>query len=848
MKAFAKALLLLLLVACLAGCSRKKNTFLNRNWHAVTAEYNTLYNGNLALELGKQELNENYRESYWDILPVERMQITEDVMLPGEARNPNFQVAEEKAVKAIQRHSMLIEGSEKNPQIDEAYLLLGKARYFDQRFIPALEAFNYILHKYPLSNTINEARIWREKTNIRLEFEELAIKNLKEILDQESLEDQDRADASAMLAEAYINLTHLDSAVTPIGVAGRYTKNKEEKGRYYFIQGQLYNRLDKKDSANLAFDEVIDLNRKSPRIYMINAHIAKIQNLAGSSEDKAAFLEVLTQMERDRENRPFLDKIYFQLAEFYYQMDSTDLAVDYYNRSLRSPSDDEYLHSLDYQTLGNINFEASNYQIAGAYFDSTLSRLPENSREFRLIKKKRDNLDDVIFYEQVAQETDSILYLSDLSEEERLQFFTAYTQDLKAVARENLLETGELPGQDNAQNFFEDKRPSAPGVPNPGNAFYFYNSSAVAYGKQEFFRIWGDRSLSDNWRTGGGRNLQEREEEVSMAEVAIEGDPLYDPETYIRQIPEDPAILDSLERERNFAYYQLGLIYREKFNENVLAAEKLELLLNGNPEERLVLPAKYHLYKIHSEAGNLARAQALKSDILTGYPDSRYAVILENPEGLREDENGPEATYNELYNSFEDQEYASVIVQIEEISGKFTGDPIVPKLELLKAQALGRLQGFEAYKEALNYVALNYPQSEEGKKARQLYDEALPSLAEKAFQQDSSAHSFKLIFPFQKSQEKVTAADFRRKLEDLLQDSGYFHLKVSSDVYNPKQDFVVVHGFSTPSEAEELMEELSVDQDYRINRNSFYISTPNYRIVQIHKNVDSYLENLTNTP
>jgi hypothetical protein len=44
------------------------------------------------------------------------------------------------------RHSMNIDG--RNFQIDEAYLLLGKARYYDQRFIPALDAFNYILYKY----------------------------------------------------------------------------------------------------------------------------------------------------------------------------------------------------------------------------------------------------------------------------------------------------------------------------------------------------------------------------------------------------------------------------------------------------------------------------------------------------------------------------------------------------------------------------------------------------------------------------------------------------------------------------------------------------------------------------
>jgi hypothetical protein len=41
--------------------------------------------------------------------------------------------------------------------------MLGKSRYYDQRFIPALDAFNYILYKYPNSSKIYEAKIWREK-------------------------------------------------------------------------------------------------------------------------------------------------------------------------------------------------------------------------------------------------------------------------------------------------------------------------------------------------------------------------------------------------------------------------------------------------------------------------------------------------------------------------------------------------------------------------------------------------------------------------------------------------------------------------------------------------------------
>ena len=73
---------------------------------------------------------------------------------------------------------MNIQGKEKNPIMDEAYFLLGKSRYFDNRFLPALEAFNYILFKYPTSKYINEIKIWKEKINIRLNQDNFAIDNL----------------------------------------------------------------------------------------------------------------------------------------------------------------------------------------------------------------------------------------------------------------------------------------------------------------------------------------------------------------------------------------------------------------------------------------------------------------------------------------------------------------------------------------------------------------------------------------------------------------------------------------------------------------------------------------------
>ena len=185
-----------------------------------------MYNGNIALEKGLVTLKTTYQDNFWDILPIERISGGEAVASKEQTKNQDFEKAEEKAVKAIQKHSMNIGGNEKNPQMDEAYLLLAKARYYDNRFIPSLEALNYILYKYPLSDKIYHAKVWREKVNIRIDNDEIAIRNLKKLLEDKKISGQDLADANAMLTQAYINIQAKDSAIATIKIAKETTKNK----------------------------------------------------------------------------------------------------------------------------------------------------------------------------------------------------------------------------------------------------------------------------------------------------------------------------------------------------------------------------------------------------------------------------------------------------------------------------------------------------------------------------------------------------------------------------------------------------------------------------------------------
>ena len=187
-----KLLVFNLLLAIMYSCSVKKDTFLSRNFHATTTKYNVLFNGEQAYLKGLKEVESKQKDNFWKRLQIEPIsfddrKIVTPVLQPGSGFDENeeekeveltsFDIAEEKAVKAIQKHSMNINGYEKNRQIDDAYLLLGKSRYYTQRFIPAVESFNYIIANYPKASLINETKIWRAKTNIRLDNEKLAIVN-----------------------------------------------------------------------------------------------------------------------------------------------------------------------------------------------------------------------------------------------------------------------------------------------------------------------------------------------------------------------------------------------------------------------------------------------------------------------------------------------------------------------------------------------------------------------------------------------------------------------------------------------------------------------------------------------
>ncbi|MFC0780618.1 tetratricopeptide repeat protein [Flavobacterium sp. HJSW_4] len=848
----------------LIACSTKKNTFLARSSHSIGTKYNILYNGGIGLEKGLKSIQANNEDNFWKQLPIEKMQFDENFSEGEKAKNPDFEKAETKATKAIQKHSMNIGGRERNWQIDEAYLMLGKARYYDQRFIPAIEAFNYILYKYPESNNIYTAKIWREKTNMRLGNDAIALKNIKILLKKTDLDKQTYADAHALLAEAYLNLEEKDSAVAKLRVAEQFTRNNEERARYRFILGQMYQAEGQRDSAIYYYDAVIDLNRKADRKYMMHAYAKKAQMFDYGKDNDTIFLKIYNKLVTDRENRPYYDVLFYEMGVYYDKKNDQENALKLYNKSLGRKSKDSYLMASAYRNIGNMYFKNTDYSMAAKYYDSTLVKMDPKTREYTFIEKNRKNLDDVIKYEAIAKRNDSIIKVYNLPPNGKKDYFENYIAELKKKDEaKKLLEEkekerlanidrnsqAEIPGNGavNPQSLGKSSDPEGIGMPPGANdnasTFYFYNPTTVAYGKLQFKKMWGSRTMAGNWRLGGVKaaNNEALNDSIANKEVANVLNDTIVPEKYtvayyVKQLPSSQAAMDSIGKERNFSYYQLGLIYKEKFKEYNLASDKLEQLLQNNPEEKLVLPSMYNLYKIY-QITNPAKAEAIKTEISSKYSDSRYAHILNHKED--DPNSSPDKEYKKWYKLFEEEHFDEVLSNIDNLINQYSGDDIVSKYELLKANVSGKVYGLDAYKKGLENVADNYPNSEEGKNAREILEKQVPVLEKLNFT-TTDTKNWKIVYRVANTDTKAVKR-IEEAIRVFLLVENYERLTSSLDKYNKTESFVVIHGLKSEAYANDIAGVFRDDKKYKIPDQAIIISNDNYKIVQIKKNLEAYL-------
>ena len=136
-----------IIATVLVACSTEKNTWINRNYHSLTAHYNGYYNANELIAQGMTGYRDGRVEDYYEVLPIDPVPSEAEVS----ALYPAIDTAIVKCKKVIQNHSMpsndrpALKKEEHNRWIDENWTTIGIASYYRRDYEGAMKSFKGLL-------------------------------------------------------------------------------------------------------------------------------------------------------------------------------------------------------------------------------------------------------------------------------------------------------------------------------------------------------------------------------------------------------------------------------------------------------------------------------------------------------------------------------------------------------------------------------------------------------------------------------------------------------------------------------------------------------------------------------
>ena len=807
-----RKIVIVFLISVFFGCSTQKNKTLNKSYHSLVSTYNVLFNGDEYLNKGLESFNSSYQENYWNILPIEPIESTNKIITVDGLENQDFLKAEEKAAKAIQKHSMLINEIQYNSKTSEAYFLLGKARYFDQRYLPAIDAFNQIYKLNKEDDFWAEGIIWKSKSNIRLNQESVAVDLINELLKKEDLNSEIVSNANGVLAMAFLNLGDNDKAIKPLKNAIKTTKQKSLQARYLYVLGQIYEGKKLVDSAKINFTKVVNFKRRIPRDLYVNAKTKKLQ-FSKNIDLKKDFLKMI----ENEENKPYLDKIYYSFSQALLNSDSLELAKKYLKSSVRENSTDKDLKSKVYINLFELNFNASEYLLAGKYLDSALNVIDKKSREFWTLDRQKKGIEKVVNIEANLLLWDSLLKISNY-DKEKLNKVLNDVLDSRTLTNTGTRELQPPTTKNSDQTFIKTN-------------FYFYNPQIVSLGKQSFITLWGNRNRDTYWRSiqsssakSEGKNIKNPKMEI--LEKSVDYTEIY------KEIPFTKFEKDSILKLIELSKLELAESYIVKYGNHKLGQSILKNFFESNSRSNLLVNAKYLLYKSY-KIQNDRKYIDIKEDILMNDSLSRFAKILSKDPKFILDQKTSIVLLDSLKILFKNQKFEEVINSAKESVGFVENEDILIDLEILLANSLGRLEGVNKYNEVLKEISKKYPTSAKSKQLIKISNKINRKWKEP--NKLTKSDDFKIVFVLSKMD--FSDNQIKESLR-LIEKTIDVKKRVSYDVYDYDRALIVIHDYTNRDDAENDIFKIKQELEGFQLKNNFVSLSSQYKNMLIYKTLE----------
>ncbi len=727
----------ILILSSFTACSTKKTGMANRTYHRVTSWYNTIFNGNVALENDLKMKQQSYTDNFSSILRVEPID-------PFAKEDENFtasynsftpsgdgQVSQaqgldrviEKGKKAIENHSMLVKGKEYNSMLGEAYLMLARAYYYKKEPFEALNYLNYMNTTMVKNRKEDQSRVYmalaQEQTGNSFEANEI----YRDLLSSD-MKKRDAKFAIRAYSQFLINEQRYEEGIAALGVAKKYNKTKYDRGRYSFIQGQLSEEM-KKEKKAVEYYQMAYKKKPSPELE-IKSQIALSRLFEGDTIAYHRRIDFLKKLTKEGLYQSRKNELLYAMGVTSLKMKKEKDAMKYLKQSLKEKESDPQVRALAFQTVGDIYFSRPDYIYAGAYYDSAVSRFTNPEMKSKLAGKN-SSLKEVIKKYYLVKKNDSILMVAHMEPEQRNEYFQKYIDKLKTEEEKEKKELEKKMQEANTTVFATETLAdgstgfASVSTPTSGSKWYFYNTSLKQTGQSEFRRLWGDRSLVDNWRMSKQTSSLDDLKNQLLGQESAKNPRRFEVTYYTEKIPQ-PSELESLKKQRDTAELALGIMYYDKLHDAKSATSTLEHLISTPPhDQELTLAAMYNIYRFNKE-GNSEVSKKYADLVTTNYPNSRYAYNILNPEVniFKSKSSGAVQFYEEAYKKYESGKYSEAKEMSVQALQKYPTDEIIAKFSLLSAFCDARLGNKAAFIEGLERVSMAFENREEGKKATEL--------------------------------------------------------------------------------------------------------------------------------
>jgi tetratricopeptide (TPR) repeat protein len=682
------------------------------------------FNAKEAMKEGEAELAKKNKDNFTTQLPIYNYPAKNDLASIFPAMDRTI----EKCSKSIYKHSMLIRGKEYVKTMDDVYLLMGKSYFYKQDYVQAQRVFNYIITNYKGSqwNALEEAMIWATRTAIRQGYYSSALVSLDEIayMLYKSKNKKLKVLYNAAGAEYHLTATDGDilAAIDYINEAVANNPKRDFKTRLYFIRGQLYETNGQLQEAQKSFQKVIKLATEYEMIFSAHMHLA--MNYDGTPSSRASIMKDLEKMLTESKNEDYYDQIYYAMSRIAEKDENEKEQQDFLAKSVAAYTNNDYQRTFSSIILADMLFENEEYVRAQSYYDTALMTLPNNYPNREAVIKKGNILRGLVDNLTIITTQDSLQRIAKMSEAERntwvRKMIENHTAEERRLAKEEADRMAALAATAGMRNV---------NTTTSNGKWYFYNQSLITQGKTEFFRLWGNRKLEDNWRISNKQQLSFEELAVmndpslveDMTEYDDDGNPIKQRETdpkeaayYTQDLPLTPGAMDTSNIMIVNAMYNAGIIYLDDLHDIKRSNETFRRLITRFPDHDLALPSLFLLYRNLLQTNDPGYNEP-KNTILTKYPDSDYAKLIQDPDyykKLADVEKGHERKYEQVFEAYSRKDWRQTIVLSDAEIPMVSDVVLKSKFEYLRAVAVGQTTGVDSLVSSLTHIIKTYPKTE----------------------------------------------------------------------------------------------------------------------------------------